>query len=175
MDWQISGRAKSCERCGKQFEPTGEIVSAVYDDASQLIRRDFCFACWKPGDDVFSFWRHVVPPPQEPRMADRSALMGLFVNLADAVEDRKRDFRYVLALALMRRRALKTVASRREGGRETLELRHPPDESLHQVEVRPMSEERIQALVEEVTKVIHLPGEEQRGGQGESPPEEAAT
>ncbi len=105
-------------------------------------------------------------------MADRSALMGLFRNLSGADEDRKRDFRYVLALALMRRRALKPVSSRTEGEREIMVLRHPPDESLHEVEVRPITGDRVQAMISEVTKVIHVPGEDAPTAGPEAPTEE---
>ena len=174
MDWRISARNRTCARCEREFEPGAEVVSAIYDEGSELSRRDFCESCWRPAEDAFSFWRHDVPLPEEPRMADRSALMGIFRNLSNAEDDRKRDFRYVLALALMRRKALRPVSSRTEGDREVLELRYPPDDSLHQVEVRPMTQDRMQALVSEVNQVLHIPGEEQPAEQTGTSDEEGA-
>ena len=158
MDWRIANHGRTCERCGAQFPLGAQIISGIFDNPDGFVRRDFCAACWSVGDDVFSFWKHTIPEPQEPKLADRFALMGIFRNLAGAKEDRKRDFRYVLALALMRRRALKPVSSRTQAGAEIMLLRHPRDESLHEVEVRPISGERVQMLVAEVTRIISVPG-----------------
>ena len=158
MDWKFSKRGQVCQGCRKDFGPDDFVFSAILDDGEMLVRRDVCETCWEPGDDVFSFWRHKVAPPAEPRLADRSALMTIFSNLARADTERKRDFRYVLALALMRRRVLKPFSTRRDDGREIWVLRHPRDDSRHDVEVRPMTEERIQSLVSEVTQVISVPG-----------------
>ena len=107
MEWKFSKRGRICEECRKSFAPDDFVFSAILDDGEKLVRRDVCETCWGDGREVFSFWRHKVAPPTEPRLADRSALMTIFRNLADADTDRRRDFRYVLALALMRRRALK--------------------------------------------------------------------
>ncbi len=158
MEWKFSKRGRSCDECRKEFGPEDFVFSAILDDGEMLVRRDLCEGCWGPGKDVFSFWRHKIAPPTEARLADRMALMTIFRNLSDADTDRKRDFRYVLALALMRRRALKPFSTRREDGREIWVLRHPRDESRHEVEVRPITGERIESLVSEITQVISVPG-----------------
>ena len=159
MDWRIQKRRNCCARCDKPFAPNSHVFSAIYSGEEGFERRDVCAACWKPGDDVFSYWRHRLEPPKEPRLAGRTALMGLFRNLTEADDDRKRNFRYVLALALLRRRALKMVETRTENGVEQWLLRAPKDDSEHVVDVRPMTETAVESLVAELTHVIEIPGE----------------
>lgn len=83
--------------------------------ASPWQRLNFCPECWNTGKrpapptEMFSFWKTVVPESQKKAktFVDDSVLLDLFNRLAERAEILDLQFRFVLALLLMRKRLLK--------------------------------------------------------------------
>ena len=81
---------------------------------SPFVRIDFCEKCWSEGKrpmggEVFSFWKTVVPEPQQKKklLVDDNVLMDVFQRMEERIEPQEVRFRFVLALILMRKRLLK--------------------------------------------------------------------
>ena len=81
---------------------------------SPFVRIDFCEKCWgegkRPtGGEVFSFWKTVVPEPQQKKklLVDDNVLVDVFQRMEGRTEPQEIRFRFVLALILMRKRLLK--------------------------------------------------------------------
>lgn len=126
-EYNISKTDCLCRGCQKRLEPGSELVATVREAGEELQREDFCLDCWsgRAGRDdgqLLGQWHSRVPAPTEKKklLVDDELLANLFERLGQADSPAKVNFRFVLALILMRKRLL--VYDRTEppdGGGET--------------------------------------------------------
>lgn len=159
MDWEISKTALVCASCSTTFAEGQEIVSVLYDEPNGFMRKDYCAAC-RPepnGGAAFSFWRTRIPPSDAPvrRFVDDDVLRDLFRRLEGHDDPRKRNFRYVLALLLMRKKLLKFQQFRRDENGDTLLLQDRLTGVVHRVADPNLSEEQIDQVTEEIGQVLN--------------------
>ncbi len=175
--WSIAGAALKCVACEKEFKPGDEVASGLYQEGAEFVRRDFCPSCWETRSvgDEFSFWRHVVPEPEDEeakkkRRLDASlnanALLDVFTEMADHPDPRRRRFRFVLALMLMRRKKLKfmSITKRKmdDGEQDVLVLKQAgrgAKRSFDVVDVK-MSEEEMVSAQDQVGGLLVMGGVE---------------
>jgi len=176
-DFSIEASSRRCHRCERPFQTGEEYFSAVVEGEGEdsLVRRDTCLACWDPrASDYYSFWKTRVPEPKQeeprgPRLVDLDRLMQLFERLAEAKDPEQQRFRYVLALALMRKRRLKAVESKRfAGGGERLTVRETGTQRVHTVTCPSVTDEEIRALTARLREILDMPEkwEEAEDGDG---------
>lgn len=124
--YQIQGTSRRCARTGRDLKPGERIFSVLFDRDGQWVREDIAAEAWtEPPAAAFSFWQTRVPAGKDdhrPRLDDEM-LRELFQRLEQATEPRQVQFRYVLALWLMRRKQLRFEEVQREGGQDFLVLR----------------------------------------------------
>ena len=118
-EYNITRTAGRCTACQQELAPQQEFVATVReiagpDDEDALVRQDYCLACWEPAREattadksVFGIWHARVPAPREKKktFVDDDLLVNFFDRLDDA-EPAKVQFRFVLALILMRKKLL---------------------------------------------------------------------
>lgn len=118
--YNITRTAGLCTACRQELLPQQEFVAtareiAGEDDEAELVRQDYCLTCWEPvreqttaDKSVFGIWRARVATPKEKKktFVDDELLVSFFDRLQDAQEPAKVQFRFVLALILMRKRIL---------------------------------------------------------------------
>lgn len=177
-EYRIEVSSRRCEACGRAFQVNDVYYSAVVEteEENRFARQDFCPDCWKPDGAYFSFWKTQVPEPQEerrgPRLVDVERLMQLFQRLEDSEDEEAQRFRYVLALALMRKRRLRLLESRRlRGGRgEELRLREVGAEREYALSCPGLSEEEIGSVAGRLRDILDMPAqwEEDQGAGDES-------
>ncbi len=81
----------------------------------RFARRDFCEACWQAGRRpeapvvMFSYWKTTIPEAEQKKklFVDDGVLLDLFNRLESRTESADIQFRFVLALLLMRKRLIK--------------------------------------------------------------------
>src|SRR3954454_24070204 len=126
MDYQIQPNSRRCALTGRELQPGERFYSALVEEAQQFVRRDYSLEAWQgPPAGAFSFWTGRVPTGQEkvkPRFDD-DLLEECFHRLEGQTEPGRLNFRYVVALLLMRRRRFKYETSRLEEGVERMTLR----------------------------------------------------
>jgi len=112
-EYEIAKITGVCAVCGRQLRPKEEFVAALRELPSDFERQDFCVPCWQqrqPRQDgsVLAVWRSTVPRPQEKkkRFVDDDLIINFFERLDGAADTTKLDFRFVLALVLMRKKLL---------------------------------------------------------------------
>jgi len=125
-DWVIDKPLGQCCATGKQIEPGEEYYATMVETEQGFARRDFCAEYWnqnKPA--VFCYWKTKLPAPDQKKhvFIDDDMLMTFFERLATETDQEKMNFRFVLALVLMRRRRLKYDSSKNADGRDTWRLR----------------------------------------------------
>ena len=168
MHYEIGRNSRRCCVSGKELEPGDEFYSALIDTVTGLQRCDYAPEHWTgPPENVFGFWRGRLPieaaqETREPPSLD--AMLELFEQFADAAsaEDsagsRKPALCYVLALLLIRRKALKLNSIAREDEVEYLVVSRPRTTIEYRVPDPQLPEERIHEVEQELTRLLESVG-----------------
>jgi len=156
-EWSISKTQGQCFGTGKVIEPGREYFSALVQTDEGLQRRDFCAEYWQANKpEVFCFWKTRRPLPDEKKkiFVDDEMLMAFFDRLADQTDPERVNFRFVLALILMRKRKLKYDSSRNDLGREIWRLKVVGEDSFVDVIDPHLSEEQIEQLTSQIGQIL---------------------
>jgi hypothetical protein len=161
MDWSLNNLSPHCMQCGYEFREGETVCSAVLESGDSFERRDFCENCDgdRPVAEIYAHWRTILPRKEAPSLrkaVNAEAVREFFDKLAGEEDRNKRNFRYVLALLLMRRKTLRFVSVRRGEGGEELILRDPKTDQEHVVYNPQLAEDEILALTAEVGKVLNV-------------------
>lgn len=109
MEFSFRPIAKACSRTGRVFRPGEECWSVLVERDGQLMRQDYAVEAWTgPPSGAIGHWKAVVPGSADALRAklDPDSLFESFVQLEDSPNIVQRQYRYVLALLLLRKRRL---------------------------------------------------------------------
>ena len=162
MDWNISRSQRRCSRCDKEFAEEEAYYSALFDTGAEFERKDFCPGCWAAPDgshrgQAFSFWKTEIPKAGEQKrvFVDDAVIFDFFQRLASEEEQPvKRNFRYILALMLMRKKVLKFKDVVRENDKEYLVLRRSRTQEEHRVLNPQLTDEETEQVKNELTTIL---------------------
>jgi hypothetical protein len=156
-EYQIQPNTRRCAITGRDLKPGEQFYTALLETGGQFVRQDYSAEAWTGlPEGAFSFWSGRVPQDNEPRKprVDDDLLLECFERLEGQTEPRRLSFRYVVALLLMRRKRLKFEESRTENESELLLLRCVRTGAKHQVVNPGMTEDEMEAVQDEVFKVL---------------------
>jgi hypothetical protein len=156
-DYQIQANTRRCAATGRELRPGERIYTVLLDEAGKFVRQDFSNEAWQgPPANAFSFWAGRVPEQDDQRRLpiDDDLLFDCFRRLEGETGTDRVNFRYVVALLLMRRKRLKFEETRVEQGQELLCLRCRRSGDLHRVVNPGLSDEQMAQVQEEVFKVL---------------------
>lgn len=122
-DDQVPAPPRRCEATGREFKAGDDYVGVLLNAGGGLVRRDYAPEVWSgPPAGAIGYWTGRVPASDAPRRAavDEAVLLDCFRRLDGAVEPTRVNVRYVLALLLMRRKALRIEESHRDAVGEVL-------------------------------------------------------
>jgi len=109
MDFNIRPLSKSCAVTGDDLQP-GQICWSVLSEVDgKLVRQDISAAAWQgPPENSVGHWQVEIPedPNAGKRRLDTESLFEYFVQLTESPNNVERDYQYVLALLLLRKRRL---------------------------------------------------------------------
>src|SRR5262249_53940321 len=135
-DYQIQAPARRCAATGRDLRPGEKYHSALLDEAGAFVRRDYAADAWAgPPPGAVAFWAGRVPHAGEaapPRIA-AGMLVECFHRLDGAADPAKVQFRYVVALLLMRRKRFKFEDVQKDAAGETLTVRDTRTGDRHAV------------------------------------------
>lgn len=156
-EWDINKPLGQCFGTNREIEPGEEYFGALVRTEEGLQRRDFCADYWeseKP--DVFCYWKTKLPHPDQKKQlfVDDQMLMAFFERLEKETEPEKINFRFVLALVLMRKRILKYDDTRIDDGREIWRLRIVGDKQIAEVVNPHLDEEQIEQLSSQIGEIL---------------------
>lgn len=157
--WEVSKPLGQCSGTGKRIECGEEYFAALVETQEGLARRDFCAEYWqehKP--EVFCYWKSTLPHPDRKRQifVDDQMLMAFFERLAKETEPQKLNFRFVLALILMRKRRLKYDSSKRQGEQEVWRLRVAGEDRFVELKNPQLNEEQIEQLSSQLSEILEV-------------------
>ena len=157
-EYEIQPPSLRCAQSGRELKPGEFYYSVLSESPSGFTRSDYSADAWTgPPDGAIAFWRSKVPEPtgkKRDQLVDDSVILEFFNRLAGEQEGYKINFRYIIALLLVRKKLLKLVGADREGDREVLVLRSPSTGEQHRVVNPELTEEQLTAVQTEVEKVL---------------------
>ncbi len=156
-EWEVDKPLGQCYGTGRKIEYGEEYFGALVEIDEGLQRRDFCADYWeseKP--NVFCYWRSKLPHPDQKKQifVDDEMLMAFFERLGNETEQEKVNFRFVLALILMRKRRLKYDATRVENAKEIWRLRIVSEKEIVEVINPHLDEEQIEQLSSQIGQIL---------------------
>ena len=136
--WKIVRRQAACSDCEQPFAEDQVFWSLLRVGEEGFARVDLCASCFDtrdPEQDLF-WWRTCHVPGKQALRMDPDALMGVMASLSEDSRSERLDFRFLLALLLVRHRRLRLLSVSRQGKREFLRLRRVRGKKEFEVEVR---------------------------------------
>jgi hypothetical protein len=155
-EYQIQANTRRCTATGRELRPGETFYAVLIDDQGKFIRQDFSSQGWTgPPEGAFSFWKGRVPEEESrtPRIDD-DLLSECFQRLEGQTDPDRLNFRYVVALLLMRRKRLRFEEARKAGDREVLRLRCTRTHAVHEVVNPNLTEEEMATVQDEVFQVL---------------------
>lgn len=156
-DYQIQANTRRCAITGRELRPGEKVYSVLTDEGGKFTRKDYSGEAWQgPPNEAFSFWANRVATPEENRRPriDDELLVDCFKRLEGQTEPDRVNFRYVVALLLMRRKRFKFEETKLDGNQEILCLRCTRTRALYQLVDPRLTEAEMAAVQEEVFKVL---------------------
>jgi hypothetical protein len=115
-EWNIQGRAHTCEACGRHFKDKEAYHTLLFDERSGFRRSDICESCWqqqyshgaRDRKGFVSYWQGVFEAPPPPTEAiQKQTAESLLRELIKLNDPKYVPAGYILAVMLERKRLLK--------------------------------------------------------------------
>jgi len=156
-EYQIQPHTRRCTATGRELRAGERYYTALLEEGDQFVRQDFSSEAWQgPPAGAFSFWSGRVPEPDQtskPRFDD-DVLEECFHRLEGQNEPSRVNFRYVVALLLIRRKRFRFDQTIEEDGVETLQLSNIRTGDRHLVMNPQLSDEQMAEVQAEVFRVL---------------------
>ena len=148
-----------CAVSGRDIAAGEKFIAAVRETATGLERVDISLECWETFDrtGLLGFWQTTMPRPEEKKklFVDDQVLCELFERLADATEPAKVNFRFVLALVLMRKRFVVYEETRHDAGRDVWVVRMKgKDQRLDLIDPK-LNESAMSEVSQQLGQILH--------------------
>lgn len=156
--WDIYKPSGECAATGTKIEFGDEYYGALVEGEEGLERKDFCVSHWEQEPPpVYCYWKTRLPHPNQKKkvFVDDEMLLAFFDRLENDGEPERVNFRFVLALILMRKRRLKYDSSATQGDQEIWTLKVTGEKRTVQVIDPHLDEEQIEQLSEQMGQVLH--------------------
>ncbi len=169
--YQIEAPDFRCQACEKEIPCEASYFSAVSFQEEAFRRRNYCGSCWKPEgggpDGVFAFWRARRPPvpSDQPRRIrfDTGVIFEFFRRLGEdgspegPSKEERDELRFVLALLLVRKKALVFGSSYQMDGGECLKLTEKEDPSrVHWVRNPELSDAQLERVKVKIGELLQM-------------------
>jgi len=158
-EWQIDKSLGQCCGTGKKIGPGEEYFAALVETDDGLQRRDFCGEYWQQAKPVvYCYWKTKLADPQAKKrlFVDDEVLLAFFERLATETEEEKVNFRFVLALILMRKRLIKYDSSRTENGQDIWRMRVVRDKNFVDVINPHLDENQIEQVSLQMGEILQI-------------------
>jgi hypothetical protein len=158
VQWEVAKSQGTCIKTGRTFAEGDEYYAVLIDTPEGFVRQDYAPDAWtEPPAEAYCFWKTRVPRKEEKKklIVDNTVLIEFFERLAEDQEPAKQQFRFVLALMLMRKRLLRYVKSANVDGVETWTMLLTRDDSVLEVVNPHLGDEEIESVSEQLTAILH--------------------
>jgi hypothetical protein len=156
-DYHITQNSKRCTATGRELQPGEKYFSVLVEQDHKLVRQDYSQEAWQgPPAGAFSFWTGRISDTggdSKPQIDDE-LLLDCFQRLDGENDPNKVNFRYVVALLLMRRKRLKFEEAKVKDGQEFLVLRCAGSKKKVEVLNPGLTEEEMLSVQDQVFQIL---------------------
>jgi hypothetical protein len=157
--WDIARCSGVCAVTGRTLAEGEEHYAVLFEEGEGFRRADFGLESWTgPPPGAYCFFRTRVPVREKKKrlLVDDEVLVNFFIRLGeDENQEARHNFRFVLALILMRKRLLKYEDTKHENGHEYWIMRLVREQSVHRVRNPHLTEDQIAEVSRELGAILH--------------------
>lgn len=157
-DWSVETATGRCAVTGKTLTEGEEFYTVLWEAGDSFVRRDFSMEGWQsPPEDAYCYFKTRVPVKAQRKklLVNNELLVNFFERLADETVEVRVQFRFVVALILMRKRVLRYDGSCDEDGIEVWDMTLPRDQSRHRVINPRLTDSQIEQVSQELSAILH--------------------
>ena len=147
-----------CNVSHRAIAPGEKFMAALRETAGGFERIDVSTECWQTFDraNLLAFWQAVMPRAEHRKklFVDDSVLCDLFERLSEVTEPAKINFRFVLALILMRKRFVICDSTRQENGREIWTVRLKGRDAALELVNPKLDEQQMQEVSQQLGQIL---------------------
>jgi hypothetical protein len=154
MDYEVQRCTRRCAVSGRELAEGEAYFTALFAAGAAVERRDYAPETWTgPPDNVLAWWKAVVPAREakKARQAPSDILLEMFEGLES--RDDQADYRYVLALLLIRRRVLRMEDHEAADG--TVSLYCPRLDKTYHAKVVLPDDERAGQIQDQLARLLY--------------------
>ena len=156
--WEVERATGRSTVSGKPLEEGEEFYSVLLEEGESFRRADYSLDEWEgPPEGAFCHFRTRMPIRQKRKqlLVDNEILLAFFTRLARETEPVRIQFRFVLALILMRKRLLRYEGTEQQNGQEIWRMVLPRDHSKHTVINPHLNDDQIGAVSGQLSAILH--------------------
>ena len=157
LEYEIQPHTRRCAATGRELQPGEKYYCVLVEEQGRLVRHDYASESWQGSPEgAFGFWTGRVPGKTQPRKlrVDAHVLLDCFERLDVGETSEKVNFRYVLALLLIRSKKLQFLQSDVRDGQEIIQLRCQRSGTRYDVINPRLGEDELAAVQEQVLQVV---------------------
>ena len=156
-EWEIKKTTGFCYGSGEEIAIGADYFAALIETDEGFERRDYCCAFWEENKpQAFYFWKTKRADPEKKKQLfiDDDMLMAFFERLDGQSKQAKVNFRFVLALILMRKRLLRYESSAEKDGVDVWSMRVSGEKRIVEVIHPDLDDAQISELTENITNIM---------------------
>lgn len=158
QQWELESATGRCSVTGREFEEGEEFYTVLFESGETFTRTDFSLDSW-PGapENAFCFFKTRVPVKEKRKqlLVNNEILVNFFKRLGEETEPVRIQFRFVLALILMRKRTLRYDGSKMDQGYEVWDMTLMSDKKTHRVINPNLTDEQIEGVSGQLSAILH--------------------
>ncbi len=158
QQWEVEAATGRCTATGREFQEGEQFYTVLFEKDESFTRADYSVEAWQgPPEDAYCHFRTrvAVKEPKKRLLVDNELLVDFFLRLAEEKELLRIQFRFVLALILMRKRLLRYEDSAVEDGSEIWAMTLSRDQSPQRVVNPQLTDDQIEAVSRELSAILH--------------------
>jgi hypothetical protein len=158
QQWEVEPTTGRCVVTGRTLEEGEEFYTVLFEDGESFRRADYSLDAWDgTPEGSYCHFKSRIPVREKRKklLVDNDVLVNFFLRLAEETEPVRIQFRFVLALILMRKRLLRYEGSGVAEGVETWELVLPRDQSRHKVVNPRLTDDQIEGVSGQLSAILH--------------------
>ncbi len=152
-EFEIATPARICAKTGRELHPGDAVVSVLVEESGKFVRSDCTADAWsEPPEGAIAWWPGRIATSEKPKKPtyNEEVLLDLFRHLSEAVDPSRVNFRYVIALLLMRRKRLKFEDLKKVNGQDVMIVRDAKTGAKYDALDPRLTEDAIVTVQEEV-------------------------
>lgn len=158
QQWEVQSPTGRCSVTGRPFAEGDEFYAVLFAEGDTFRREDCGKEAWQgPPEGSFCFFKTRVPVKEKKKrlLVDNDILFSFFLRLAKETEPVRVQFRFVLALILMRKRLLRYEGAKVEDGVEVWRMVQPGEQTEHKVTNPRLTDDQIEGVSQQLSAILH--------------------